>query len=124
LVELRQRFPERRKLFLTSYKLPIEGLDPGDLLNSSYKVWGGLTMESGSFTDASMERACDQHMLLCYESVLDTERMEPLLKKFQTSFERVELLNTREVRCYECVAPPRGSQDRATNPADHTAGRP
>lgn len=117
LIELRQRFPHRSKLALTSYTLPLPALAADGLLNVAYDVLDHLTVVSG-FSDAAMERACSEHMMLCYEQPLDGARMQPLLDKFQASFEPVPLLNSREVKCYDCIAPLKPPPDRPTSPAD------
>ncbi len=104
LVELRQRFPDRRKLWPTSHALPLPALAADGLLNVTYHVLDNLVIVS-DFSDAVMRRACAEQMLLCYEEPLDAARMQPLLEKYRGSLASIPLLNSKEVRCYDCIAP-------------------
>jgi hypothetical protein len=107
-IELRQRFPERRVLFLTTKDEHRTTLAPDGIYNESYKLLDQLSIES-TFDDATVERACAQHLLLCYEPNMDRDRWRPLGAKYAARLQPFALLNTRELVCYDCVpSPPSG----------------
>jgi hypothetical protein len=104
-IELRQRFPDRRVLFLTTKEEHRTALAPDGLFNDSYKLLDQLTIDS-AFDDSTVERACSQRLLLCYEPNWDRERWRPLSTKYARQLQPFPLLNTTELDCYDCTSTP------------------
>jgi hypothetical protein len=102
IIELRQRFPQQRVVLMTQRNELRESFSPDELMNAAYHVADNLTL-SPTFTDATIEAACQQDALVCYEPNYDAVRMEPLLQSHQTLLRRFPLLNSFEMVCYECI---------------------
>lgn len=102
LIELRQRFPERRVLFLTSQAAYADTFAPDSFLQRAYRVPEQLTIDM-RFEDATVTGACEAHLLLCYEPNADKPRFRPLLARFDRALRPFPLLNSFEMVCYDCV---------------------
>jgi hypothetical protein len=103
LIEVRQRFPERRVFLVTSRDGVVENLSPDGLFQIAYRITDHLTIRR-SFSDETIDEACAQHALICYQSNADQERMAPLLARHRARLKRLPLLNSYELACEDCVA--------------------
>ncbi|HUI27466.1 MAG TPA: hypothetical protein VL403_15395 [Candidatus Kryptonia bacterium] len=102
LIELRQRFPERRVLLLTTREEYPRILTPDSFFQQAYKLLDQTTIET-TFDAAAIERTCSEQMVLCYEPNADRERFDPLRERYESVLRRFPLLNATELVCYECV---------------------
>jgi hypothetical protein len=107
LIEMRQRFADRHVFLLVSRPESLALADPTRLTQVAYRVADQLTTDP-TFAETTIERACEQRALVCYEAVIasDRERMRPLLDKYQGRLVRLPLLNSTQMYCYECVPAP------------------
>jgi hypothetical protein len=101
VIELRQRFPERRVLFLTSREDYRNALVPEGFFHQSYRVLDQLTL-TDAFDDVTVERACAERRILCTEPHIDRERLAPVLAKHQSALQDFPLLNSKDLICYVC----------------------
>jgi hypothetical protein len=102
LIELRQRFPERRVLLLTTREDYPRILTPDSFFQQAYKLMDQVTVET-TIDAAAIERTCREQMVTCYEPNTDRERFDPLYRQYESVLRRFPLLNTTELVCYECV---------------------
>jgi len=100
LIELRQRFAERRVVFFTSRKHMRQWtLGRDSFVRSAYHLDDTVEVEQ-SITESALTSACRAGAILCYEPAFDRVRFRPLAQKFNA--QPFPLLNSRELRCYEC----------------------
>ncbi len=100
LVELRQRFPERQVRLLGS-RPEHGGAVAGRFLDRAYHVADTVRL-SVDFSASFVERTCREGSLLCVEPNYDRARLEPIFGAYGHILEPFPLLNSRELRCYEC----------------------
>jgi hypothetical protein len=105
IIELRQRFPERRVLLMTQREGLRAAFEADGIYQTAYKILDNLTFEQ-TFADSTVAHACAQHAVLCYEPAFDQERMQPLLDSHRSTLEPFPLLNSVELVCYECPTVP------------------
>jgi len=74
------------------------------LFHYVYHLMDNVTM-TPQFTPEEFERACTPGSLLCYEPNFDQARFQPLVDAFAGRLKRFEVVNSQEMRCYECVSP-------------------
>ena len=49
------------------------------------------------------ERGCQLGALLCYEPNFDAQRIQPLVDAFGDRLRKFEVVNSQELRCFECL---------------------
>ncbi len=100
LIELRQRFPDRKVTLIASRDGIVEPLTTNErLLHVAYGVLDNLTIHR-EFKDEFVEEACAKRSLVCHEIAADHEAMKPLIERY--GLREFPLLNTFELGCYEC----------------------
>lgn len=107
LIQLRQTHP-RQKLFLFSSRDLQETLSRDGLFQFAYGLMDNVTM-TREFTDAEIERACAAGALVCYEPNFDMPRFDPLVAARGARLVKFEVVNSQELRCFECVSPGAGA---------------
>lgn len=116
LVELRQRFPDRRVRLASRMRDTVQQLKPGDFLDASYDVLRNLTVDPRP-SAAFVIDACANREVLCRElRPLDLD-VSAVLRDHSASLQRFPLLNATEMVCYECVRPPEFVRASTTNDA-------
>lgn len=103
LIQLRQTDPQRQVFVFTSRNFG-EALSKESLFQYVYHLMDNVTM-TAEFTREEFERACIPGNLLCYEPNFDQATFQPLVDALPGRLKRFEVVNTQEMRCFECVAP-------------------
>jgi hypothetical protein len=101
LIELRQRFADRKVVLLTSREDYQQGLKSDGFLHHAYQVADQLTVEA-QFTDATMDLICRRQEVFCYEPKMESQHMQPLNEKYGPRFVPFPLLNSGELLCFTC----------------------
>ncbi len=101
VIELRQRFPEKRVFLFTSRDGLQRAFEDGGVYQTAYHILDNLTFEH-TFSENTIHQACGQRALLCWEPAFDQERMQPLLDHHAEALKPFPLLNSVEAVCYEC----------------------
>ncbi len=102
LIELRQRFPEKQVLFMTTRDWYTRPLQAGGFFDRAYHLLDTVHLVN-AVDEAAVERACAQHMLLCYEPNSDRKRFQALVQLHPERLQRFPLLNSVELACYRCL---------------------
>lgn len=102
LIELRQRFPQRRVVLFSSRGLHRrnEKLAPDSFLMRAYRL-GDTTWFEERLSAPAVGGAIRNNAFLCYEPAFDGERMQALLEPHRDRLQAVELLNSEEMVCLE-----------------------
>ncbi len=100
LIELRQRFPERKVVFLTSRDGYQRALVPDSFFNAAYRLLDQVTVEP-DFNDAIVEHACEGHSILCTEPGFEPDRFGRLSRN-DGEFTSLKVLNSNSLVCFEC----------------------
>jgi hypothetical protein len=108
LIQLRQTDPQQ-KIFLFTTRDLATPLSMDGLFQFAYGLMDNVTL-TREFTDAAIERACQAGALACYEPNFDLDRFDPLVTARGGRLVKFEVINSQELRCFECVTP------------DHVAG--
>lgn len=103
LIELRQRFPERRVVFLTSRDVYQTALVPKGFFDDAYQLMDQVTVES-NFSEATIDHVCHERSLVCTELDFEHEQFDRLLQKYAAALTRFPLLNSTSLSCYQCGA--------------------
>jgi hypothetical protein len=103
LIQLRQTDPQR-KIFVFTSRDFREALAPDSMFQFVYHLMDNVTL-TPQFTREEFERACTPGALLCYEPNFDMQRFQALVDAFANRLIKFEVVNSQELRCYECVAP-------------------
>jgi hypothetical protein len=103
LIELRQRFPERKVVFLTSREVYPRSLTPESFFNMAYHLPDQVTAES-DFGDTTLAQACAADSILCTEPGYEPDRFSRLSRN-DGGFTRFKLLNSTSLACFECSGP-------------------
>jgi hypothetical protein len=101
LIELRQRFADRRVAFLTGRKEYREMLAPDGFFQENYGLADQVTFDT-DYTDARIERTCADGTVLCYEPHFDGQQFAPVLQRHAARLVPLPLNNTKEMKCFEC----------------------
>jgi len=100
-IELRQRFPDRKVVFLSSREEYGRDLAPKSFFDTTYRLMDQLVLES-EFSDATVERACQARSIVCMEPAFDHQLFGQLSRKNGNGFSPFVLLNSTSLACYEC----------------------
>jgi hypothetical protein len=103
LIELRQRFPERRVVFLTSRDVYRTALVPKGFFDDAYQLLDQVTVES-NFSEATIDHVCHERSIVCTELEFEHEQFDRLLQKYAAALTRFPLLNSTSLSCYQCGA--------------------
>jgi hypothetical protein len=103
LIQLRQTDPQRPVFVFTTRDF-AEALSRKALFHYVYGLMDNVTL-TDEFTVEEFERGCSAGVLLCYEPNFDTERFKPLLDAFGDRVAKFEVVNSQELRCFECRPP-------------------
>lgn len=100
VIELRQRFADRDKVLFTDRR--AQDLAPGGAFDEVYDVRHRLTVatEVGA---PLLDDLCGQRTLFCYELNAVVEPLAAPLIERDPRWQPVQLLNAREMRCYDCI---------------------
>ena len=101
LIELRQRFPDRRVVFLTSRDGYRTALVPKGVFDDAYHVMDQLTVES-DFSEAAVSRACHGQSIVCAELAFDGEPFKRVLQDHALGLVPFPILNSTSLSCYQC----------------------
>jgi hypothetical protein len=101
LIELRQRYPDRRVFVFTSRDGIPRSLAPESHFQLAYGISDNLTIAQ-DFEMARVDDACARDALVCFEPNFDADRMRPLFERRAPPFRNFSLLNSFELYCYEC----------------------
>lgn len=101
LIEMRQRYPERRIVLLTTRPLG-EDLAPDGLLNLTYGIGGEHLRLAAKLDTRGLGTLCSDQVLFCHEVQHVGETANALLAA-DTRWRPVEVLNSFEIRCARCV---------------------
>lgn len=101
LIELRQRFADRKVVFFTSREVYVRDLVPKGFFDNTYHLMDQVVLES-DFSDAAVDRACASRSILCTEPAFESERFDQLSRRSGDGFTPFELLNSSSLVCYEC----------------------
>ena len=105
MIELRQRFPERRVvLFSSRSEIVKELLRPDGFYSQSYHLRDTVSSQH-KFTPEALQSACDVHAIICYEPNPDAAVMDAMLASMPERVRQFPILNANEVRCLECAPP-------------------
>ena len=108
LIELRQRFPERRVVVFSSREFLTELLTaPASFFNETYHISDTVELVR-AFKPEVLETECAAHKLICYEPTFDGENLDRMAAGMRSRLKPFELVNTQEMTCFECVAPASG----------------
>lgn len=102
LIELRQRFPERGVLLVTTRPEYVRDLREDSFFHEAYRLADRVATDERR-SGAAVERACAEQRLLCYEAHMEP----PFIAVVEAHSHRLEtfpLLNSKELRCFECRA--------------------
>lgn len=105
LIELRQRFPDKQVLFLTTRDWYTQPLQEGGFFDRAYHLLDTVHL-AAEVDEAAVQRACKRHLLLCYEPNSDREGFQPLLERNRERLKPFPLLNSVELACYQCLPAP------------------
>jgi len=105
LIELRQRFPARRVLMVTTREDIQHALGPEEMLQLAYRLLDQVVVDPHCEA-ATVERACQERAILCYEPNWDRTRFDPVLAHYTSSLRRFTLLNSVELVCFDCLSAP------------------
>lgn len=100
LIELRQRHPDRKVVFLTSRDVYRHAFVPNEFFNQAYHLADQVTVES-DFSDAILEHACEGHSILCTEPTYQPDRFGRLSRN-DGEFTPFKVLNSNSLVCFEC----------------------
>jgi hypothetical protein len=81
-----------------------EALSQDSLFQFVYGLMDDVTL-TREFTAVEFERACGVGALLCYEPNFDSERFHPVVEAFGDRLVKYEVVNSQEMRCFECRPP-------------------
>jgi hypothetical protein len=117
LIQLRQTAPNRQIIVLTTRDFS-HSFFPESLFQVAYGIMDNLTL-SNQFNPESVDKACAQGALLCYEPNFDRERMDPLAAANQHRLVDYPVNNSFELYCFDCVAAKEGAAESgAAEPTD------
>lgn len=109
MIEMRQRFPERKAILITSRPTYIDVLQEKEFFHQAYGVRDVFEVTS-AFDDATVDLACRDARVLCYEANWqpDAESFRALMARHSARFEPdpLPLLNSRVLWCYRCLDSP------------------
>jgi hypothetical protein len=109
LVEVRQRFADRRAVLFSSRERFAETFgDPESFFNRFYELRDTIRIED-RFTPEAMQAAYDAGEIICYETNFGAEQFFQLLKPLEGDgrVQKLPLLNADEMYCFD--RPPRPS---------------
>jgi hypothetical protein len=102
MIELRQRFPDRRVvLFSSRGEIVNELLRPDGLYTQSYHLGDTVTSQH-QFTSEALQAACAAQAIICYEPKADATAMKAMVDPMRDRMREFPILNADEVRCFEC----------------------
>lgn len=101
LIELRQRFGDRRPVLYTSRE--IAGWMVA-FLDAAYLVGERVEIRRG-FEARPDESDCGRPSMFCYEPAIDEDAFVAMTAAIAKRIVEVPLLNTKEMRCFECATP-------------------
>lgn len=99
VIELRQRFADRDKVLFTDRH--AQDLAPGGTFDEVYGVRHRLTLTAEA-DQHLLNETCDRRALFCYEINAVESKAAPLVDQ-DARWQRVRMLNARELRCYDCT---------------------
>jgi hypothetical protein len=100
LIELRQRFPERKIVLLSSREIYQREIVPEKFFGSAYHLADQVTVEP-DFNDAILKHACEGHSILCTEPGYEPDRFRRLSRN-DGEFISLQVLNSTQLVCFEC----------------------
>jgi hypothetical protein len=104
LIELRQRFSDRRVVVFSSRSVLTNDLvAPSSFFNQTYHLRDTVALER-SFEPHTLETACASRPVVCYEPSFDGESFQRMSALMRDRLQPFELLNTQEMQCFECAA--------------------
>jgi hypothetical protein len=101
LIELRQRFPDRRVAMFSSRDFLTQELAGDSFFTRTYHLNDTVSLER-SFDAHALETACASRQVICFEPNFDKERFEGMRDSLQKELQPFELLNTQEMQCFQC----------------------
>ncbi len=102
-IELRQRFPDRAVVFLSSRQGYRAALVPKSFFDTAYHLLDQLTIES-DFSKTTIDHVCQTNSIVCTEPDYEREQFDPLLQKYPAALRPFPILNSHTLRCYQCNA--------------------
>jgi len=100
LIEMHQRFPDRDVVLFTTRQ--DESLYRGRSMDEVYGMAERLSLAAEA-NEQTLEETCWSGALFCYDLAPVQDQAEPLLKQ-DGRWLPFPLLNTDEIRCYDCTA--------------------
>lgn len=118
LIELRQRYADRKVVFFTSRPQMSEWLlSPQGFYATVYHLPDTLTVER-DFTLERLRTACAADAIICHAPYPDAERFERMSKEV-VHLRPLPILNSRQLLCAQCLpsrSPPPRSESHTTVP--------
>ncbi len=106
-IELRQRHPDRHSVYFAIVPQEIPDYDPGSFFDEVYGLAGSVTAVLG-VTEERIRAACENgHLVCCHRArpCPEIDRIAADALAFEWLFREYPTVNSRELRCQECLPP-------------------